>query len=498
MRLALVLGVIGRLLLVFSLAFLAPLAMATWDAIHEIGTWWECAEFAIAAGITLVGGLILRSFSKTTPDFRRAEALAVVAGSWFVLAHFAAIPYFFAGLGYVDAFFESMSGLTATGATILQDFNQYGRGFFLWRSMTQWFGGLGVIALFVVVLPQLGVAGRQIMFAEGSDATADVISPSVRESARRLWLLYVFLTLCETTLLHSVAGMTLYDSICHAMTTMSAGGFSPHPDSIAGYANPAAEWILIVFMTLSGMSFPLIWIGLTRRPKEFLRDGEFRFYMLALCTCALILAVLLSSKLPGEESIRTSLFQTTSLISSTGYASVDYAKEPWNDSMRALLVMIMLVGGCAGSAAGGTKAIRALLSLKFMWRELTRVLHPRGVIPLRHRGRPVPEEVMRAILNLVMCYVLTYLVVGLSLALLGNGLATSFTASLACVGNIGPGFGHVGPMDNFTAVDPIARYILTLGMWMGRLELIAVLVLLHPHVLRSIRWGGSKASAKRA
>jgi len=498
MRLALVLGVIGRLLLVFSLAFLAPLAMATWDAFHEVGTWWECAEFAIAAGITLIGGLILRSFSGTAPDFRRAEALAVVAGSWFVVAHFAAIPYFFSGLGYVDAFFESMSGLTTTGATILQDFSQYGRGFFLWRSMTQWFGGLGVIALFVVVLPQLGVAGRQIMFAEGSDATADVISPSVRESARRLWLLYVFLTLCEIMLLHSVAGMTLYESVCHAMTTMSAGGFSPNPASIAGYANPAAEWILTVFMILSGMSFPLIWIGLTRRPKEFLRDGEFRFYILALGTIATTLAVLLAGGLPGEESLRTSLFQSASLISSTGFASVDYAQEPWTDGMRALLVVIMLVGGCAGSAAGGAKSIRALLTLKFMWREFTRVLHPRGVIPLRHRGRAVPEEAMRAILNLVMCYVMTYLAVGVLLALIGNDLVVSFSASLACVGNIGPGFGAVGPMENFASLDPIARYILTIGMWMGRLELIAVLVLFHPHVLRSVRWGASKASAKRA
>jgi trk system potassium uptake protein TrkH len=495
MRLSLVLGTVGRLLLVFTLAFLPPLGLAAWDAWQADGAWWEVAEFAIAMGATLVAGLLLRPLAPSVPDFRRAESLAVVAGSWFVLAHFAAVPYLFAGLGYVDALFESMSGLTATGATILQDFGAYGRGFFLWRSMTQWFGGLGVIALFVVVLPQLGVAGRQIMFAEGSDATADVISPSVRESARRLWLLYVFLTVTLVGMLYVVGGMDIYESFCHAMATMSAGGFSPHPESIAGYDSAAVEWILIVFMTLAGMSFPLIWIGLTRRPREFTRDGEFGFYLMAMVLVGGLTGLMLAGGLPGEEQLRTGLFQAASLISSTGFASADYAGPGWTDGMRALLLLVMLAGGCAGSAAGGTKAIRNLLTLKFMWREFTRVLHPRGVIPLRHRGRAVPEEAMRAILNLILCYAMTYVLVGIAVCLLGSDLATGFSASLACVSNIGPGFGAVGPMENFASLDPMARFILTVGMWMGRLELVAVLVLLHPHVLRSVRWGAGRRQA---
>ncbi len=490
MRIALVLGVIGRLLQVFCFAFVPPLCLALWDTWQQGEPWLEPIGFAGAMLLTWLSGFVLGKFFVPNPNFRRAEALAVVAGAWFVIAHFAAIPYLLAGLGYVDSFFESMSGLTTTGATILQDFSQHGRAFFLWRSMTQWFGGLGVIALFVVVLPQLGIAGRQILFAEGSDATTDVISPSVRQSARRLWQLYVFLTLLEVVLLHGLGSMGLYESFCHALTTMSAGGFSPHPLSIAGYENPAVEWILVCFMLLSGMSFPLIWVGLTRRPMEFLRDGEFRFYILCAGAAGMGIAALLAGGIPGTTELRLSLFQSASMISSTGFASVNYTAQPWTDGMRVLLLAVMLVGGCAGSAAGGPKAVRILLSLKFMWREFTRVLHPRGVIPLRHRGRAVPNDAMRAILNLVLAFGALELLMGSIMVLLGSDFVSGFTASLACIGNIGPGFGAVGPMENFALLHPMAKISLTLGMWMGRLELLTVLVLLHPDVWRSLRWRG--------
>ncbi len=492
MRIALVLGVIGRLLKIFCFAFLPPLGLAVWDAWQGGGDWTAATHFGISVAATWCCGWLASLLFVPKTDFRRAEALAIVAGTWMVVAHFAAMPYMFAGLSYVDSFFESISGLTTTGATILTDFSAYDRPFFLWRSMTQWFGGLGVIALFVVVLPQLGIAGRQILFAEGSDATTDVISPSVRESARRLWILYCFLTVLELLLLSTVGGMSLFDSICHSLTTMSAGGFSPNGASIAGYASPTIEWIIIVFMIFSGMSFPLIWLGFTRRPREFVRDGEFRFYIICMSIAAVGIAALMADGLPSLDQFRVGLFQSASLISSTGFASVDYAQAPWTDGMRVLLVFVMIIGGCAGSAAGGAKAIRNLLSLKFMWREFTRVLHPRGVIPLRHRGRAVPEAAMRAIINLVLTYLVLYLVVGALVVMLGSSLVEGFSAALACVGNIGPGFGAVGPMENFADLHPMAKIILSLGMWMGRLELVTVLVLFHPDVLRRLRWRGDK------
>jgi len=487
MRLTRVFGVIGRLLRFVSLGFLAPLALALWDTSQGIESESRSAlAFAIGGVATFVIGSVAQRGFVARPDFRRPEALAVVAGSWLAISICAAIPYVLSGLSWDSAFFEAMSGFTTTGATVLQDFDAYGRAFFLWRSMTQWFGGLGVIALFVVVLPQLGIAGRQLMFAESSTAPNEVISSRVRESARRLWMLYVTLTVTLIAALILAAGFPVYDAICHALTTVSAGGFSPNSASIAGYANPTAEWILVVFMLFAGVSFPLIWVGLTRNPLELWRDGEFKAYILVAVFAALGLALLLAQGLPNEAEFRAGAFQSASLISSTGFASTDY--NLWNDSLRVLLIVVMLVGGCAGSAAGGPKVIRNLFAVKFIWREITRSLHPRAVLPLRHKGAAVPEPILRAVLSLVGLYLFGYFVISVGLALLGEDLVTAFSAALACMGNIGPGFNEIGPMGNFSGFSPPEKLLLSLAMWLGRLEVVTVLALLHPDVWRRLRW----------
>jgi trk/ktr system potassium uptake protein len=487
MRIARVLGVIGRLLRIFCLGFLPPMMLAFWDGHSGVAGQYQMAGyFAIAMAITFVCGHWFAQGFVKNPNFRRAEALGVVAGSWLIISHFAAIPYLFDGLNYFDAFFESMSGFTTTGATILQDFSAHGRAFFLWRSMTQWFGGLGVIAIFVVILPQLGIAGRQMLFAESSTAPNEVVSSRVRESARRLWVLYVALTIGLVAMLMMVAGFPLYDAACHALTTMSAGGFSPHPSSIAGYQNPMAEWILVGFMILAGTSFPLLWVAVSRNPLELLRDGEFRFYLLVTLIAGFALALILAGGIPDEESLRLGAFQSASLISSTGYASTDF--NLWSDSAKVLLIMVMLVGGCAGSAAGGPKAIRNLFGIKFVWREITRSLHPRAVLPLRHKGKAVPDPILRAVLSLIGLYLMGYFFFGTIMVLMGADLVTGFTAALACLGNIGPGFDSVGPMGSFADFHPFAKLVLTMAMWFGRLEIVTVLALMHPDVWRRLRW----------
>ena len=493
MRLSRVLGVIGRLLRVVCLGFIPPALLCLWDGYQGVeGEYAAAGHFGIALVVTWLAGTVLAHGFTPKQDFRRAEALGVVAGSWLVITIFASIPYLMAGLPWDDAFFESMSGLTATGATILQDFDAYGRGFFLWRSMTQWFGGLGVIALFVVVLPQLGIAGRQLFFAETSTAPSEVLGSRVRESARKLWFLYVTLTLALIAALMLGAGFPLYESVCHAFTTMSAGGFSPHAESIGGYNNPAAEWILIVFMLIAGVSFPLLWVGMTRNPFEIWKDGEFRFYLLAAMIGCSLLAFLLAPELPGEPEIRAGAFQAASLLSSTGYASTDY--NLWDDSAKVVLIFVMLVGGCAGSAAGGPKAIRNLFTLKFVWREVTRSLHPRAVLPLRHKGHAVPDPIVRAVLNLILIYLMGYFLIGFLLTVLGEDMQTAFSAALACLGNIGPGLGDVGPMGNFSHFSPPEKVVLTLAMWIGRLEIVTVLALMHPDVLRRLRWRDDRGS----
>lgn len=473
----LVLAVVGQLLRLFSLAFLPPLvfALATSD--------WDAAGHFVLAWMCTIGfGLVLTPYTGKLPHFHRAEALGVVAFTWLGIGLFGAIPYALAGLGWTDALFESISGFTTTGATILTDFSAHSPSFFLWRSMTQWFGGLGVIALFVIVLPRLGIAGRQLVFAESSGAPGEAVSPQIRHTAARLWLIYAGLTLILAILL-AIAGMTPFDAICHALTTMAAGGFSPNPESIAGFHSPTIEWILVPFMVLAGTSFPLIYTVLVRKPLAFFRDGEFFFYVAVTVGGALALALAVG----GEDAIRAGFFQAASLISSTGFASTDY--NLWSDGAKVTLILIMFVGGCAGSAAGGPKVVRHLLAIKHVLREIKRVLHPRAVMTVKYKGRAVSESIMRDVFTLLVLYVTGYFVVGMALTLMGYDMVTSFSAAIACLGNVGPAFNEAGPMGSFAFFSDGAKVLLTATMWIGRLEIITVIALLHMHVLRNVRLG---------
>ncbi len=497
MRLSLVFGVIGHLILLFAPAFLPPLGLAFFQGHYDVA-----GHFAIALAVTAGLGWALSRLFPRSPLLWRAEAMAIVAGTWLVVGILCAVPYVFAGLRPVDAVFESISGLTTTGATILTDFSQYDDAFFLWRAMTQWFGGLGVIALFVVILPRLGIAGRQLFFAEASISTSEGISPQIRDAARKLWLLYTGLTAALAILL-MIVGFDLYDGIVHALTTMSAGGFSPNDRSIEGFGNARAEWIFVVFMVLSGTSFPLQWRFFSGRLGAFFRDGEFVVYLLFMAAASVALGMLLTGGFPTLESLRQGSFQVTSLTSSTGYASVDYEAE-WNFAAKAILVLVMLVGGCAGSACGGPKVIRYILTLKFLRREMTQVLHPTAVIPLRYRGRKVSNPIIRAVVTLVILYFAGYVGVGLLLVIVEPNLdlTTGMSASLACFGNIGPAFGPAGPMGSYAGFSVAGKLLLTFSMWLGRLEIVTIFALLHPHVWRYTRLGmgrsGSLSPTERA
>ena len=479
MRVLLVLGVIGQLIRLFSWAFLPPTLQALWDA-----NWQEFAYFAGPFFVTQALGAAAGRVPAPRGAIERAEALGVVSGTWMAIAVVGALPYAFSGLSVVDALFESMSGFTTTGATILTDFSSHGRAFFLWRAMTQWFGGLGVIALFVVVLPRLGIAGRQLFFAEASRAPGEAVSPSAQMAARRLWILYVLLTLALVLSLR-LCGMSTYDSFVHSFTTLSAGGFSPHPESIAGFENSKVEWVLCLFMLLSGTSFTLQYKGLTGRAVVFLKDGEFMLYLVAITIITAFLTIAIAPSQPTLTDVRRALFQVTSLISSTGFASEDY--NLWTDDARALLIVAMVIGGCAASACGGPKVIRWLLVAKHIIREIRRTLHPRAVIALRYKGAVVRDDVMRSVFMLVVLFLVGYFICGVLLVLLGNELVLGFSAALACMGNVGPAFGIAGPMGSFATFSVPSKIVLVVAMWIGRLEIVTVLALLHPDVLRHIR-----------
>jgi trk system potassium uptake protein len=389
-----------------------------------------------------------------------------------------ALPFLGAGvLGPLDAYFESMSGFTTTGATVLTDFSSVGPVLFMWRAFTQWIGGIGIIVLFVGLFPQLAIAGRQLFFAEAPGPTEERLTPRLRQTAIALLGVYTALT-AACAVSYAIAGMDPYDAIAHAFTTMSAGGFSPHARSLEGFAPPLL-WVAVVFMALAGSNFALLYRGLTGRTWAILRDVELRAYLgVAAVTTVALTAVLATGAeaYAAADALRHAAFQTLSILTSTGYASVDFGH--WSERSQALLLVVAFIGGSAGSAAGGVKVARWVILAQHASREVRRSLHPRAVLPVRMGARVVPEDVLRSVAAFITLYVALFAATTVALVLLGSDFVTAFSATIACLGNIGPGLGDVGPMEDFAALHPAAKALLTFCMYAGRLEVVTVFVLL--------------------
>jgi trk system potassium uptake protein TrkH len=484
MRLSVVVHVTGTLVLMFSPSLLAPAAVAAWYR-----EWWDVVGFLLTAAVTAALGLLMqRAGGETAAEarLRRVEGLAIVAVTWLLIAHLAGVPYVWAGLGRVDALFEAMSGLTTTGATTFTDFNAFGRGIFFWRALTQWLGGVGVIALFIAVLPRLAIGGRELFFAEAAGPTDEKLTPQLRQTALALWRLYAALTALQVAAL-MLAGMSLFDAVCHAFTTLAAGGFSNQGQSIAHYDSAAIDWIITVFMFIAGANFALQYRAVRGGRVAVAQDEEFRVYGVVVLIATLALTVfLVRDGMGGLNAIRHSAFQVSSIITTTGFASTDF--ELWSDQAKGVLLILMFVGGCAGSAAGGPKVIRHVLMARVTFRELKRTLHPRAVLPVKLGGRVVPEEVLRDIQVFMLFYLLMFAIGAAVVVALGADILTGITASIACLGNIGPGFGVIGPMGSFAGLHPVSKVVLTLLMWIGRLEVLTVLVLFRLEVWRAARW----------
>lgn len=485
MRLAIVVHVTGTLVRLFSPALVAPALVALF-----YGETLDALFFALTAGVTAVVGIAMRrAGGPEAGDFerlRRIEGIAIVACTWMAVAHLAAIPYMWTQHGYVDALFESMSGLTTTGATVFTDYTAYGRGIFFWRALTHWLGGVGVIALFIAVLPRLAIGGRELFFAEAAGPTDEKLTPQLRHTAIALWKIYGGLTLAQVIALVAV-GMPLYDAVCHAFATMAAGGFSPHPQSIAGYQSAAVEWVVIIFMFIAGANFALQYRAVRGSRNALVQDEEFRAYTaVVLVATFLVTVALIRQGLTSGDALRHGTFQVISILTTTGFASDDF--QLWNDQTKIVLFLLMFIGGCAGSAGGGPKVVRHILMARFTLRELKRVLHPRAVLPVKLGGRVVPEHILRDVQVFMLFYLLTFAIGAAVVVLLGADLITGITASIACLGNIGPGFGTIGPMASFADLHPISKLVLTLEMWIGRLEVLTVLVLFRFEVWRSARW----------
>lgn len=412
---------------------------------------------------------------KSINDIKKSEGLCIVTFSWIFAVIFASVPFLFFGMKPIDALFEATSGITATGATILTHFD-YPNTIFFWRSFTQWLGGMGIIVLVIAILPQFAIAGRQMFFAEAPGPTEDKFTPRIKSTASALWKIYAGLTLLEFILL-KFNGFSGFDALCHSLSTLSGGGLSPRSNSLAGCPTQVL-WIITCFMLFAGTSFNLQYKVWTKfNPFLLFKNEEFRTYFSAI----LFIGVLLSFSLffnmnyNFTDSITHSFFNTVSLISTTGFCSVDYTK--WDYTSKLLLFTIMLVGSCASSAGGGLKVVRWLLVFKIMKTELIKILHPKAIFNIKIGNYSVSKEILYQTLMFVAFYFGILALSAILISLLEQNTTIGITGAISSIGNIGPGFGIIGPMGNFESMHPLTKSIMILGMLIGRLELIPFLVL---------------------
>ncbi|MFN2321351.1 MAG: TrkH family potassium uptake protein [Trueperaceae bacterium] len=448
--------------------------------------------FAAAAFAAAALGSALRVFGRAgAPGTRhgepsRREALVALLGAWALVPALGAIPYLdAAGLGPLDAYFESMSGFTTTGATVLTDFGAVGPVAFLYRAFTQWMGGIGIIVLFVGLFPQLAIGGRQLFFAEAPGPTEERLTPRLRQTAIAILGVYSTLT-AGIALGYGATGLSAYDAIAHALTTVSAGGFSPEGRSFEGFS-ASTTWVAVGGMLLAGANFALLYRGATGRWSTVARDPELRTYVAAAAVGAAAAALALGGTYGAVDAWRHGAFQALSILTSTGYASADFAL--WPERAQAILLVLAFISGSAGSAAGGIKVARWLILAQHTSREIRRTLHPRAILPVRLGGRVVPEDVLRSVAAFVTLYVGLFAITTVVLVMLGKDFTTAFSAAIACLGNIGPGLGAVGPMASFADLHPAAKVLLTFCMYAGRLEVVTVFALFAPGWWRVPRAG---------
>jgi trk system potassium uptake protein TrkH len=466
-RVRLTLHITGSFLKYFALAYIFPLCAAIYYGEAE----WHIYLYALL--LTLGIGLILEFGFKTEKEMERADGFTVVAFTWLLITLLGTLPYVFLGLGFLDAFFEAMSGFTTTGATILKVVEELPRSALLWRSLTQWLGGMGVIALFIAILPRLGVGGSQLFDLEAPGPMPERLRPRFRTTARLLWTIYVGFTAAQIALLYFLARLPLFDSICISFSTLSTGGFTPTTASIAAYANPLAEYIIMVFMFLGGTNF-LIHYQVLKGNFKILKDEEFRLYVTLMVIAS---ALVIFSQ--GIELYRGGLFQVISIMTCTGFSTSDFAS--WGFGARMVLLALMFIGACGGSTGGGIKVVRTLTLLKYSRVMMRKAISPKAVIPLKYNRKPLSEGVIRDIISFFFLYILVAVLASIALGFLGLDLETAISAVATCQANCGPGLGAVGPALNFAWLPGAAKVILIMCMWLGRLELFTVFMIFSPH-----------------
>jgi trk system potassium uptake protein TrkH len=481
MRWRYILNIIGALTLFFGMTMIFPLLVGLYYRDQSVLPIVESMALTVAAGIVL--HLLFRRHKAEIITQR--EGMAIVAVGWTAVGLFGALPFYLAGgtFSFVDAVFESVSGFTTTGASILTDIEAVSRGLLFWRSFIQWLGGMGIIVLSVAILPFLGVGGMQLYKAEVPTPVPDKLKPRIRDTAIILWKVYALISLAQVVLL-MFGGMSLYDALCHAFTTMPTGGFSTKNASVAHFGSVYLDMVFVVFMLLAGINFSLHYQLLRGKTLIFWQDSECRFFLGAV----LLLTLLVSFDVFGTvyktigQALRYGSFQVVSIVTTTGYATADY--EQWPAMSQLILLLCMFLGASAGSTGGGMKCLRVMLCFKYCYKELFSLIHPRAVSHIKIGGKPVSDDVMRSVLGFMALYVGLSAMSTILLAGMGVDIVTSIAAIAATIGNIGPGLGMVGPVDNYAQIPYLGKWLLIWCMLLGRLEIFTVIILLVPEFWR--------------
>jgi trk system potassium uptake protein TrkH len=457
-------------------------------------------QISIAGLIVLVfGGLTMLVTKSPNKEMGKREGYIVVTFGWLIMAFSGTMPYLFTESipGFTDAFFETISGYTTTGSTILNDIESLPEGILFWRSLTHWIGGMGIIVLAIAILPLLGIGGMQLFAAEAPGPSADKLHPRITDTAKRLWLIYFGYTVAETILLQ-VAGMTFFDAINHSMATLSTGGFSTKNASVAFWNDkPVIQYIIIVFMFLAGTNFVLSYFAFKGKVQKIIKDEEFKLYFKFVAIFTVIAACIIYVNADvsastinhpmvlgeAESSFRHALFQVLAIITTTGFVTANYTL--WTPFLVVFFFGLMFLGGSAGSTSGGVKVVRHLITIKNGFLEFKRTLHPNAVLPVRYNKKSISGDIVFNILAFFILYMLSFIVGALGFSMLGLDFESSVGVAASSLGNVGPALGEFGPVDNFYNMPTLGKWWCSFLMLIGRLELFTVLILFTPFFWRN-------------
>lgn len=477
MNTALVFNLAGVVILFSSLFMLIPFAVSFFHRGEDL------SSIGVSFVVTFFSGLLLYFLTKSQKklELKHRDGFAVVTISWLAMSFFGSIPYMMSGvtLSFTDAYFESMAGFTTTGASILSNLELLPAGILMWRSLTQWMGGMGIIVFSLAILPMLGAGGMQLFKAEVPEIGVEKLKPRIIDMAKSLWYIYAGLTAILAVLLY-IAGMDVFDALCHAFTTMATGGFSTKSQSIAYFQNGYIDIIITVFMFLAGINFSLHFYALRGKFSKFPKSSEFKFYCLVtlLATCVITISSMQSVNYSLTDALRYASFQVVSIMTTTGFATADY--EVWPVLSQMLLLSLMFFGGMVGSTGGGMKQVRILLMFKQAYRELYHLIHPHALSALKLDDKNVPKETLGGIWGFLFLFILISVVATLSLTALGLDIITSASTVISAMSNVGPALGDAGPSGNYSSIPMMGKWVLVLCMLIGRLEIYTVILLFMP------------------